>query len=81
MAFDISNPIGEGTDAEMLVAFRQCMIAIAYHGQSYQIGKRMFTRADLAEVRETIDWLEGKVSAAAATSGSATNYATRGRAL
>lgn len=31
-------------------------------GQSYTIGKRALTRADLAEIRKTIDYWENKVN-------------------
>lgn len=50
------------TDAELLAAFRQCLIAISITGQSYQIGTRIFTNANLAEVRTTINWLESRVA-------------------
>lgn len=80
MAFNLSNPIGTGTDSELLDLYRACLAKIAVSGQEYQIGDRTFTAADIAEVRTTISWLESRISAAD-VGGFAVNYATRGRAL
>lgn len=80
MAFNLDNPIGTGTDAELLVLFRACLARISVAGQSYQLNGRIYTAANLTEVKNMIDWLESKISTAS-TGGFAVNYATRGRAL
>lgn len=76
------------TDQELLDLFRECFAAIAVRGQSYQMniggGTRMFTEANIKEVRETIDWLEDKVAAeesTAAGDGGATNLVAFRRAV
>lgn len=80
MAFNLENLIGTGTDAELLVLFRACLARISVAGQSYQMkGGRMYTAANITEVRKTIEWLEAKVNTAAGTSQ--TNYARRMRPL
>lgn len=79
MAFDISNPIGTGTDAELLEFTRAAIAQITLHGQMYQTQTgRSLTRADLKALREQADWLEKKI--AAASTSSAFNYPTRCRA-
>ena len=77
MAFDISNPIGTGTDAELLEFTRAAIAQITLHGQMYQDGKQALTRADLKALREQADWLEKRIAAADGTS--AVNYPTRCR--
>lgn len=75
MAFNLENPIGTGTNAELLELYRACLARISVN-QSYTIGNRTFTMADLPEVRKTIDWLEPKVNVEASR-GPAVNYAKR----
>lgn len=53
----------------LLAAYKECLLAIAQKGQSYEIGPRKYTRADLKEVREQIQWLEHQVAAEADTTG------------
>jgi len=78
MAFNLENPIGTGTDAELLVLFRACLARISVAGQSYQMrGGRMYTSANITEVRKTIEWLEAKTQVASGVSQ--TNYARRMR--
>lgn len=55
----------EYTDAEMLAAVRAAIYKIAVAGQSYKIGSRSLTRADLSELR---DW-EAQLQAKPETSG------------
>lgn len=43
-----------------LAAWEKALTAVS-RNQSYSIEGRSLTRADVAEVRETIDWLEGKI--------------------
>lgn len=47
--------------------FTQCLIGIATAGQSYQIAGRQFTRADLAEVKDTIAELQAAIERAQGT--------------
>jgi hypothetical protein len=68
MAFNLSNPIGEGTDEEMLVFARAAIVNIMATGQAYGINGREMTRADLPELRETVTWLEERIAATANTS-------------
>lgn len=42
------------TLAELKAAFTSCLLAIATAGASYTISGRQFTRADLAQVRQTL---------------------------
>jgi len=81
MAFDIENPIGTGTDAELLQFTRAAIAQITLHGQAYGERGRTLTRADLKDLREQADWLEKKIVAATSSGGSKVNYATRGRVL
>ena len=48
-----------------------CLTGIATAGQSYQIAGRQFTRADLAEVKDTIAELQAAIDRA---SGTRTTY-------
>ena len=61
------------TDAELLALFREGVALIAATGQSYQISGRTYTAANLPSICDTIDWLEGRISAEA--NGLVTNYA------
>lgn len=70
-----------GTYAEQLALWQACLAAISVVGQEYTIRDRTYTHADLKDVRETIDWLEEKVSAETTGQRSAVNYAVRGRAI
>jgi hypothetical protein len=42
-------------------AYLECFTAIATAGQSYSISNRNFTRADLAEVKDTIAELQAAI--------------------
>lgn len=81
MAFDLANPIGTGTDQELLDFTRAAIAQITLHGAAYTQRGKMLTRASLKDLREQADWLESKVNAAASTAGSRTNYAERHRPL
>ena len=61
------------TDAELLALLREGVALIAATGQSYQIAGRTYTAANLPSMRDTIDWLEGRISAE--SNGIVTNYA------
>ena len=45
-----------------LARYENAMDAIVERGQSYEIEGRTLKRADLPEVRNTIDWLERKIA-------------------
>jgi len=66
------------TDSELLALFREGVALIAATGQSYQIAGRMYNAASLPAMRETIDWLEGRITSE--SSGLVTNYARLVRA-
>ena len=62
------------TDQQLLDLFRECLARIAVSGQSYQMpGGRMFTAANLTEVRNMVSYYEAKVGQASGTGS--TNYA------
>ena len=42
--------------AEQMKAYKAALTALSL-GQSYRIGERWLTRADLPEVRRTLEWL------------------------
>jgi ABC-type protease/lipase transport system fused ATPase/permease subunit len=65
MAFAISNPIGTGTDQELLDFTRAAIAQITLHGQAYTIDGRELTRADLRSLREQVTWLESRINSAA----------------
>lgn len=47
----------------MLVLYNEALQAVAT-GQSYEINGRRMTRADLREIRDTIEWLEARIERA-----------------
>jgi len=81
MAFDISNPIGTGTDAELLEFTRAAIAQVTLHGQMYRERGRDLTRADLPALHAQAKWLEAKIANASNSGGDKVNYAVRGRAL
>jgi len=70
MAFNLANPIGTGTDAELLVLTRAAIAQITVHGQSYAMGDRSLTRADLPALWEQVRMLEARIGAATSRSRS-----------
>lgn len=80
MTFNLSNPIGTGTDAELLEFTRAAIARITMLGQHRTADGRTLTEANLPDLRKQVEWLEARVNGA--TSGSAankTNYARRKR--
>lgn len=73
MAFQLANPIGTGSDQELLEFTRAAIAQITLHGQAYTIDGRELTRADLRSLREQLTWLECRINGAAGNS--ANNYA------
>ena len=68
MAFNLSNPIGTGTDSELLEFTRAAIAQITLHGQMYTTSGRTLTRADLPTLHEQLRMFEARVNAAAGTS-------------
>ena len=52
----------EYTDSELLALWREAHAKLSVGGQSYRIGSREFTAADLKYIREQIEWLEQRVN-------------------
>ncbi len=61
------------SDAELLALLREGVALIAATGQSYEIAGRKYNAASLPSMRDTIDWLETRISAA--SSGMVQNFA------
>ena len=62
------------TSAELtaqMTAWKAALLACA-GGQSYNMGGRMLTRADLPEIRTTLEWLDKLMSEASVVSGGGT---------
>lgn len=81
MAFNVNNPVGSGTPAEMLVLIEAAIVTVATMGQNYMIGGRTFTRADLGELRQIRRDLKLEIASTSASAGSRDNFAVRRRAL
>lgn len=75
MAFNLSNPIGTGTDQELLEFTRAAIAQITLHGQAYTIDGRELTRADLKTLHDQERYYEARVNAAAGASMSKENLA------
>jgi len=75
MAFDITNPIGTGTDQEIVDFTRAAIAQITLHGQAYSIDGRQLTRADLPTLHEQLKIFEARVNAASGTSRNKSNLA------
>lgn len=56
------------TDAQLLTLFNEALQAVAT-GQRYKINEREMTRADIGEIRRTIEWLEKRIAVASDTVG------------
>jgi hypothetical protein len=68
MAFNLSNPIGTGTDAELLEFTRAAIAQVTLHGQAYGMDGRTLTRADLGSLREQLVFFESRVNQSAGRS-------------
>ncbi len=55
------------TAAERLAQVQEAIVKVLYGGQSYQIGSRKLTRADLALLREMEKELKAEVAATTAS--------------
>lgn len=49
-------------EAEAALAAWDAALRAAARGQSYSIEGRSLTRADVPEIRRTIDWLEARIA-------------------
>lgn len=63
MAFDLANPIGTGTDQELVDFTRAAIAQITLHGQAYTIDGRQLSRADLSDLRKQLQFFESRVNA------------------
>lgn len=79
MAFNLANPIGTGTDAELLEFTRAAIARITALGSMRTDDGRMLTEANLKDLREQVTWLEQRIAAAESTPGRKTNYVGRRR--
>lgn len=75
MAFDIANPIGTGTDEELLEFTRAAIARVTLNGTYYMLDGRQITFADLQSLRDQADWLEARINAAAGASRNKCNLA------
>lgn len=62
MAFNISNPIGTGSDAELLQFTRAAIAQVTLGGEVIGMNGKTLTRADLPSLRDTVDWLEKRIA-------------------
>lgn len=79
MAFDIANPIGTGTDQEILNFTRAAIAQITLHGQAYSIDGRQLTRADLPALHKQLQMFESRINAASGSSANKSNVARLNR--
>ncbi len=60
----MSNPFStpaSSTDQELLAAYRNALLTVSQNQESTVAG-RTFRKADLPEIRKTIDWLEDRIA-------------------
>lgn len=75
MAFNLANPIGTGTDQELVDFTRAAIAQITMTGQAYSIDGRQLTRADLSDLRKQLEYFESRVNSAAGQSRNKENLA------
>jgi hypothetical protein len=80
MAFNVSNPIGTGSDSELLELTRAAIVNVTLHGQAYSAGFGSLTRADLPTLHRQVEWLEARINATSTSRANKNNYASRKRA-
>ena len=78
MAFNIANPIGTGTDAEMLELTRAAIVRITVMGERRMLHGRDVTEAALKDLWAQVAELESRIDG---SEGPAVNYVTRQRPL
>lgn len=69
MAFEIANPVGSGTDQELLDFTRAAIAQVTLHGQMYTTSGRTLTRADLPALHKQLLMFEARVNVAAGQNG------------
>ena len=79
MTFNISNPIGIGTDEELLEFTRAAIAQLTLGGEEVEIRGRRVKRSELPALWDQVERLEARIAAAAGTS--TTNYAQFKRPL
>ena len=62
MAFNLANPIGTGTDQEILDFTRAAIAQITLQGQAYTIDGRELTRADLPTLHQQLAMFETRIA-------------------
>jgi len=77
MAFNLANPIGTGSDQELLDFTRAAIAQITLQGQAYTIDGRELTRADLPTLHEQLKMFESRVNAAAGGASAAKSNIAR----
>lgn len=64
-----------GTLNDLKASFVECLKAIAIAGQNYTISGRTFTRADLAQVRQTIAEIQAAIDQTGSRAQGSRTYA------
>jgi hypothetical protein len=65
----IDTDIQTFTDAELLKLYRKALADIAVGGQGYGLSGRTLTRADLGDIIDVIEKLEGRIEEESNTEG------------
>ena len=65
---------GQMTAAEMLQQVNEAITKVLIGGQSYQIGTRMLTRADLKQIRAQMEYWAAKLAEAEAAETTGGRY-------
>ena len=81
MAFNLSNPIGTGTNQELLDFTRAAIAQVTLHGQAYDVDGQEVTRADLRHLHMQEDRYQALVNAESGSSKSKNNVASMQRPL
>ena len=81
MAFDLQNPIGTGSDAELLEFWRAHLASLPLMGQEREIRGRKVKLPGAEETLAIIEQLESRINAAASSTANKCNYVSRQRPL
>lgn len=63
MAFQYANPIGEGTDAELLVYARSALARSIMSGKFVTVNGTQIMWSTVGELQTLIGWLESRIDA------------------
>lgn len=80
MAFNLSNPVGTGTDQELLEFTRAAIAEVLLHGHTRWFNGKQVVKSDLPQLRDFQRELEARI-AAVSGSGASSNIARRGRVV